>query len=336
VNKRFLFASAAFLLLFAVSCQFTAFPPSMSIQSDTVPTQIDITTALITTDYPKVDGSTSTLPLQMLIACTLFDVPCDWQEDPFSASRRIGPDPLDPQGIAMFEQTGPIEHHGTHDAYMNLIAGNADVILVAREPSDDELSAAADAGITLDAVPVALDAFVFLLNTENPVDNLTLDTIRAIYTGQITTWDEVDGFISASSAPTPIVPFQRNQNSGSQELMEKLVMLGAPMIDAPDMMVPTMLGLISAVEWEPAGIGYSVYFYANFIQAAETIKLVAIEGVLPSSATITDRSYPLTTEVYAVTRAGTPPDSTAIQLRDWLLTEEGQAVVAASAYVPVQ
>ena len=333
MDKRVLFASAALLLLFAVSCQFTGFPPSISVESDTA---ADTPADLITANYPKVDGSTSTLPLQALIACTLYDIPCDWQDDFLSASRRIMPDPTyqgSPQAVEFIYQ---MQHSGTHDAYMNLIAGGADLILVARAPSDDELSAAADAGITLEIVPVALDAFVFLLNTENPVDNLTLDTIRAIYTGEITVWNDVEGYTSLSSMFTPIVPYQRDRNSGSQELMEKLVMLGAPMIDAPDMMIETMMGLISAVEWEPAGIGYSVYFYANFIQAAETIKLVAIEGVPPSTATITDRSYPLTTEVYAVTRTGMPLDSTAIQLRDWLLTGEGQAVVAASAYVPVQ
>ena len=84
-------------------------------------------------NYPSVDGSTSTLPLQVTIACEILKVPCAWVEgDFFSSNRRIAP--VDTfmefeEREAIFE----IIHNGTHDSYVNLILTNADLILVARE-----------------------------------------------------------------------------------------------------------------------------------------------------------------------------------------------------------
>jgi hypothetical protein len=65
------------------------------------------------------------------------------------------------------EQINSIWHSGTHGAYVNLIEGNANFILVARLPSEDELQAAQESGVVLDVQAVALDAFVFLVNAEN-------------------------------------------------------------------------------------------------------------------------------------------------------------------------
>jgi phosphate transport system substrate-binding protein len=223
-----------------------------------------------------------------------------------------------------------IQHHGTHDAYMNLIYGDADIILVARAPSQDELEAAQHRDVDLEVTPVALDAFVFLVNTENPIEDLTLETIRATYKGEITQWPEIGG------AEGEIHTYQRNRNSGSQELMEKLVMRGAPMIDSPDMILMSMVGPINAIGDDPLGIGYSVYFYASFMYPHERIKLIAINAVPPTSTTIADRTYSLTTEVYAVIRSDASQHGMARLLLDWLLTAEGKEAIAASGYVPIQ
>jgi phosphate transport system substrate-binding protein len=108
------------------------------------------------------------------------------------------------------------------------------------------------------------------------------------------------------------------------------------MIDAPEMIFETMMGPINAIGEDPGGIGYSVYFYAKFILPDPRIKLIAIEGVEPTSENIASGTYPLATEVYVVVRADMPEDSTAVLLRDWLLTEAGQAAIASSGYVPLQ
>ncbi len=232
--------------------------------------------------------------------------------------------------VELADKIGYIDHKGTHGSYINLIERQADFILVARPPSEDELQVARENGVELDVRPVALDAFVFLVNAGNPVDDLELETVRDIYAGRITRWTEgdLDG--------EPIITYQRNRNSGSQELMEKLVMKGTPMVDSPEMILESMMGPINAVGEDRLGIGYSVYYYAVFILPSPQVKLIAIDGVAPTLANIADRNYPLTTEVYAVVRKDTPRDSTAVTLRDWLLTGEGQAVVAESGYVPLE
>jgi phosphate transport system substrate-binding protein len=107
------------------------------------------------------------------------------------------------------------------------------------------------------------------------------------------------------------------------------------MIEAPDMMLPSMMGPLNAIAGDPSGIGYSVYYYATFMLPTEGVRLIGVDGVAPTSGSIADRSYPLTTEVYAVIREGMRDhDSSAVLLRDWLLSAEGQAVVEESGYVP--
>jgi phosphate transport system substrate-binding protein len=284
----------------------------------------------IAQNYPRVDGSTSTLPLQTLTACKLLDVTCIWTEHfPFSRTERvIGPD-LDAEPSETAVTVLNISHTGTHDAYMNLIQDKTDLILVARLPSRDEVEAATQAKVTLDVHPIALDAFVFLLHKDNPVPSLPLDQIRDIYSGKITDWSELGGTGGINA-------YQRDRNSGSQELMEELVMKGTPTVDAPDMIFPSMMGPINAIHDDPLGIGYSVFYYATFMLPDENVRLLGIDGIQPTSETIASREYPLVTEVYAVVRSDMPRDSSAVMLRDWFLTEVGQETIEESGYVHIR
>jgi phosphate transport system substrate-binding protein len=225
---------------------------------------------------------------------------------------------------------GNIVHRGTHDAYVNLIEANADLVLVARQPSRDELDLAGSTGVEMEIRAVALDAFVFIFNADNPLEGLTTQQIQEIYTGGITDWNEVGG------NPAGIHPYQRDRNSGSQELMETLVMRDLEMIDAPDMILEGMMGPINMISEDPDGIGYSVYFYEQFMAPNEQLKLVAVDGVMPNYENIQARAYPYTTEVYAAIRTDLDETSSAHELWQWLATEQGQDAVKESGYVPVE
>jgi phosphate transport system substrate-binding protein len=331
MKNRLLLAIAVFVLALA-SCERSAVPTSvMPPHTPVADSRETHPPDLTARSYPSVDGSTSTHPLQVLVACQILDVPCDWRQSWFlETTRGIGPD-LSVAESRQAQRIVQIQHNGTHGAYVRLIEGAAELILVARLPSKDELQAARERGVALDADAVALDAFVFLVHVDNGVDALELETIRAIYAGRISRW--ADGMAPAGQE---IHPYQRNRNSGSQELMETLVMRGVPMVDAPNMLLETMSGPINAIGDDPLGIGYSVYYYATFINPGESVKLIGVDGVTPTSGTIADHSYPLTTQVYAVIREGARRKSNAVLLRDWLLTSEGQAAVERSGYVPVQ
>jgi phosphate transport system substrate-binding protein len=290
-------------------------------------------------NYPKVDGSTSTQPLQMILACTLFRVGHHWFHSETDDTRRLWPggddffegktrDDFIQEELLLGHIRHLVEPHGTSEAYANIIADRADLALLAREPSDDELALAGRRGVQLEVQPVALDAFIFLLNGRNPVSSLTIEQIRGIYAGRIVNWREVDG------PDAPIRPYQRPRNSGSQELMQKLVMGQEGMIPAPDLLTGSLMSsTFLALDKDVHGIGYSVYYYHEFMSLYKDVKGCAVGGVLPTSKNILSRRYPFISEVFAVLRRSLPAEHPARRLRDWMLEPAGQSVVEESGYV---
>jgi len=280
-------------------------------------------------NYPKVDGSTSTEPLEVLIACKLLDVEYAWvylsfwYNYPYHLMPACDVKPETGRFI-----TERIHHSGTHSSFVNLINKNVDLILVARSASDDEYHMADSLGISLIEIPVALDAFIFLVNHHNPVNSLTTKEIQDIYTGNITLWNEVGG------SNTEISPYQRNRNSGSQELMESLVMKDLTMMDLPDMIAFGMMGLINNIEYDRDGLGYSVNYYTQNMVRSDSVKLIAVDGVYPDYNSLKRKDYPYTTDVYAVIREDLDKSSTAYKLHDLLSRESGQAIIDESGYIP--
>jgi len=262
--------------------------------------------------------------------------------------RRPIPSEIDPGLRIEMEMTG------TDTAYQNLIDGRCDLILVARPPSADELADAKDSKVELESATIGYDAFIFILNAKNPIDSLTVKQIQAIYHDDLLRWSELGG------DDTNIIAFQRERNSGSQETMESLVMKGTQIAPADEMLIGMgMGGPYNQLFSVKNGIGYTFYYYQMYqspdhesIRAALStresspgkshepipswIKVCAVNGIKPTAATIADRSYPFITDVYAVIRKNTPPASSAVRLRDWLLTPEGQALVKESGYVPLR
>ncbi len=255
--------------------------------------------------YPKVDGATAMYPMSVEIAKAVI-------------------------GLSEEEAEEFITHHTTANAYYNLIDGTCDLIFVS-EPSDNILQRAKEAGVTFEMVGIGRDGFVFVINQANPVDSLTIEQIQKIYTGEITNWKEVGG------EDIPIIAYQREQNSGSQNLMEKMVMKGLPMADAPEQYkITSMDGLIDSVasfENSRSALGYSIYLYAKDQYVKDSIKFLSINDVYPTDDTIADGSYPLSKIVYAVFRSDEPADSNVRKLVEWLRTPEGQLAVEAGGYV---
>ena len=136
-----------------------------------------------------------------------------------------------------------------------------------------------------------------------------------------------------------IVPFQRNAEAGSQTAMLKLVMKGLPMMDAPADYVRGEMGdlieAVAAYDGTPAAIGYTVYYYANDMKMADGLKILSIDGVEPCADTIRSGAYPFLNNYYVLTAADLPEDAPAKTLYDWILSEEGQKLVAHEGYVSV-
>ena len=223
----------------------------------------------------------------------------------------------------------------TVSAYDRLIKRDVDVIFVAA-PSADQLDQAAKAGIELHLTPIGREAFVFFVNSKNPVEDLTVEEIQKIYTGEITNWREVGGKNQS------IRPFQRAANSGSQSALERL-MDGLPLLEPEqEDRVSAMDGIIRQVaDYRnfANALGFSFRFYATEMVSDGNIRLLAINGVPPTKQTIRDGSYPLTAEFYAVTASsvGMPaPESYNKELGaflDWILSEQGQEIIEKTGYV---
>jgi phosphate transport system substrate-binding protein len=282
-------------------------------------------------EYPRTDGSTSAQPLGAIVACKLTGRPYQWVSfRGFDKSRYIAISTQQAISPADDSDLLPLQHKGTHDAYVDLIEGKVDLIYECRTPSADEAELARQRHVELDIREIALDAFIFMVNAENSVKGLTLQQVRDIYTGKLTNWKELGG------ADEPIMPRQRERNSGSQEVMESLVMKGLKMVPARDTIAWTMAGPFNLLESQKRALGYSFHYYEHFMLPTPNVTPLAIDGVAPSAQTIASRKYPLTTAVYAVLRKDTPKDHAARRLADWLLTPQGQEVVAASGYAPAK
>lgn len=315
-------------------------------------------------EYPRVDGSVSTQPLSVLIACRLthtgFVVGEMLQEHmvrtiypvtkahlPYQPEKEFSLRVRESKFInvpSYVERNlwDKIAHANTHPSYKNLIHRQVELIIVAREPSDDELTLAEEQGIEIKTLPIARDALAFIVNSLNPVESISIDQIRAIYSGRLTNWAELGG------ANQFIKPFRRNRNSGSEEKMQKLVMRGlspipAKIFDRPRLFseewertLHCMFCPFNALKDHPNGIAFTPYYYETYMAHTPHVKIIAVNNVMPSRDTIEDGSYPLVTEVVVAYLGDLPENSPAARLRDWLVTTEGQKVVAESGYVPIK
>lgn len=258
-------------------------------------------------DLPRLDGSTSTVPLALAVCAEVL-----------SESRE------EVQDLVRFNKTTT--------AYFNLLEGNADLLIVG-EANDEVMARKKELNFEWEKQPFATDAFVFVVNEDNPVDSITVEQARDIYSGKITNWKELGG------EDRPITALQRNEGAGSQTLMEKLVMQGTPMMEAPTEYIVTTMGqLMEAVksfDGSPGAIGYSVYYYAEEMKMAQGLKLLKLEGVEPNPDTIRSETYPLVNPKYVVIPAGEPKGAPNKVLFDWLLSEDGQTLIAKEGYVSI-
>ena len=317
--KKFVLLLVTGLLFFAfVQCEEDKFLEPVSVKIE----------GLTVDNYPYVDASTAQAPLQMLLACKLLGFRYDWGRNLIDGTYTIYPNWEDiPEGFNYWER---IKTSKTHDAILNLIDKNVDFIFSARKMSEDEKNHAKEAGVSLIETPVALDAFIFILNKENPVKSLTTKQIQDIYMGKIMNWKEVGG------SNNPINPYVRNANSGSQELMETLVMKGLTMKNWPP---ESMLGSMSLVFYtamlDPNSICFSLYYYNEQMIKEDIAKTIAVDGIEPNKKTIRDRSYPFISEVYAVIRSDLDKNSMAYKIYELLMTENGKSVITESGFVPI-
>ena len=272
-------------------------------------------TLRIDRDYPKLDGAVAFVPVYAAAANSIY------RERKIQGSED---DEISREDAVGFSETTPA-------AYKALIDGQADIIFVLA-PSEEQIKEAAEKGITYTLTPIAKEAFVFLVNEQNSVTNLSVEQIRDIYRGKINDWQKVGG------TPGKILAFQRNEGSGSQTAMLRNVMRGTSMqkpLEAER--YRAMAGIIREVANYrnlDHAIGYSFRFYATVMYSIPGIRLIAVDNIEPTVENIRNGSYPFTDTIYMATAR--PLSENAKKLHDWFLSNEGQQLIADVGYVPVK
>lgn len=267
---------------------------------------MDIAGTMTVNTYPVVDGSTATLPLSEAV---------------FMAAT----------GESAEVAAKQVIHTKTTNSYNRLYDKEVDLLIV-YEPAESIVERMKEEPLYIK--PIGLDALVFLANRANPVESLTREQLVDIYSGRVTNWSGVGG------PDKELLAFQRPVGSGSQTLMQKLVMGDVEMASGDNVfrystMSDILEGMLSYNN-EDNTLGYSVFYYASNMYFEKDLKLMGVDGVLPSTQTIYDGSYQLTNAFYAVIRTDEPEDSNARKIFDWLTGEDGQQLVLDTGYVPVQ
>lgn len=226
---------------------------------------------------------------------------------------------------------GVFEYNNTLGGYEKLAEQKTDVFFGAY-PSAEQREYAEQCGTTFEYTQVASEAFVFFVHKDNPVSSLTSEQIRGIYSGRITNWSEVGG------KDEEIMPFQRNEGSGSQSMMLRF-MGDTPMIEPKtEEVVGFMGGIIESVadyESRSGSIGFSFRYYVEGIIRHPDIKMIAVDGVAPTVESIKSGAYPIIAPVYAVTYAECS-NTDVDRLIEWVLSDEGQYIIEETGYVGVK
>ena len=216
--------------------------------------------------------------------------------------------------IGDFDSASALQFHNTVRGFNAMISGTVDVFF-SSYPSAEQIASADEAGVGIEFVPIGKEAFVFLVNKNNPVDSLTQDELRGLFTGKYTNWAEVGG------ANRPVHPIKRIAGSGSQSALEAF--LGGEKV------YTNPLGFVGA------SIGYSFRWYTTEVvkegNANGSVKILSVDGVYPDPAMISDGTYPLTTAFYAMYRKDNENPNIR-KLIDFILSDEGQGLIEESGY----
>ena len=258
-------------------------------------------------DLPVLDGAAALVPVYASVIDCLYPAgSVTYTGGTFSSDNYYGEN---------FASDSKMQYKNTVRGYKAIVDGETDLLFCAA-PSAEQKAYAEEQGVELIYVPIGLEAFVFFVNSQNPVESLTCSQIRDIYGGAITNWNQVGG------ANRIINPVTRLEGSGSQSAMVAF-MAGRPIASKSPLAITG------------ASIGFSFRFYLEDMVQNSGVKMLALEGVEPTAENIRAGRYPVTVPFYAIYRADNSNPNVPL-LIDWLLSAEGQYLIEESGYVSIQ
>ena len=193
--------------------------------------------------------------------------------------------------------------------------GRCDIGLSSRHLKAEELEAGLSGNI------LAYDGIAIIVNPENPVSDLSLETIAKIYTGEITNWSEVGG------NDVEIVLIGREAGSGTRDGFESIT-------DTEDACkyrqeLTSTGDVITTVAQNPGAIGY-----ASVASVKDTVKAVTVDGVAPTEATIKDGSYVVQRPFVLVTKTGVELSDAAFKFFTYITSTDANEIISAAGVVP--
>lgn len=257
-------------------------------------------------NLPVLDGAAALVPVYASVIHNVYPEGCvTYEGGVFSDDNYYGEN---------FAEDSAMQYKNTVRGYQAIVDGTTDILFCAA-PSQAQKQYAAEKGVELVYVPIGLEGFVFFVNENNPVDDLTVEQIRKIYACEYTNWSEVGG------ANRIINPVTRLEGSGSQTAFERF-------------MSDYKIGTKSPLAITGASIGFSFRYYMDGIVENDAVKMLSLGGVYPSAENIQNGSYPVVAQFYAIYRADNENENIPV-LIDWLLSEEGQTLIEQSGYVRI-
>lgn len=213
--------------------------------------------------------------------------------------------------------------------FLNLIAQQCDIVLSTASYEQQQQYAS-----ELEFIPISNEAIVFLVSQKNSIQNLYLEDIQNIYSGQITTWENF------TRQEENIVAYQQPENSFVQSLFYSFVLPQGDVIAPPQQIranqqTHELEKVISCYDGGEYAIGYNTYHYASDILFDYNIKMLSIDGIYPTKRNIARGIYPIMTNYYAVVRANSSIDSPERILAQYLLSQTGQELIKQSGYIPL-
>lgn len=274
---------------------------------------------IITENLPVMDGATALYPIYSSFAKAVY--PKELLED-------IA---VNNANIINIKSNEFLKCSTTTQAYRNIVTGEADIIFAAL-PSEKQKQYAQENGVELVYTPIGKEAFVFFVNAKNPIDNVSVSEIQKIYSGEITQWSEL-----GVQKLGKIRAFQRDEGSGSQSTLEKLMQDKTLMTPPKEDVIDAMGGIIKQTadykNYKNA-IGYSFRFYSTEMVNNNQIKLLSVNGIYPNLENIENNTYPFASYFYAVTRKDV--DENTVKLLEWVKGNQGQKIIEMTGYTPLE
>lgn len=193
--------------------------------------------------------------------------------------------------------------------------GRCDIGLSSRSLKEEEKAAG------LRETVLAYDGIAVIVNPENSVSDLTLEQLAAIYTGEIIDWSEAGG------SGGEIVLIGREANSGTRDGFETITGTEERCLYRQEL--SSTGDVIATVAGNPNAIGY-----ASVASLRESVKVVSIDGVLPSEETIRNGSYTVQRPFILVTKTDAALSGTAQKFFDYVTSGEADELILSAGVVP--